>query len=277
MATTSTGNYPLTDTLSNNASTATHLAIEVIPFVPTPTATPTNTPVIASFVTSAQYAFANSPTITIPWTPSVTGVDELLCVMIATNNTDNKSVVQQVSYAGNAFTPQLQVPSRQYSEGIEFWTFSLGSYPYSGFPTGNIVITQPSYNTIINDEVTVLEYGGAAQNAFLNVNSASSLQQALQSTTTQCSLISQFQRSFIFSGYSGVKGIQTFPGGFTNLQYAHKYGTWASADHQGPTGPTTYTSAYVSLPPYNPAASVMMAEIPSFSYFTPTITPTPHP
>lgn len=247
----------------------------------TPTATQTATPVLASFVTSTQSFYANSPTITIPWTPSVSGVQELLCVMVGTNNTDNRSVITSMSYAGTSFVKQVQLASAQYSEGIELWTCSIGSYPYGGATSGNIVITQPIYNTINVDAVTVIEMKGAAQNSSLNASSIASLAQAQQSSTTSLSLTSLFQRSFIFSGYCGEKGIKTFPSGFTNLQYGHKYGSWGSVDYQGPVGPASYTASYVALPPYNPAAGVLIAEVPSYSYFTPsptpTITQTPHP
>lgn len=251
-------------------------------FTASPTPTSTNTPQIATYVTSQSYSFANSPTITIPWTPSISGVNELLVVIVSTNNTDDQSVVQGVSYAGNSFYgPFVQQPSLQYCEGIELWTFSLGSYPYSGFTSGNIVITQPSYNSIINDNVVVLEYSGAAQLATPNVSAFSSAQQAQQQTFLGLTLQPVFQNSTIIAAYSGVKGLVPYNGNqyagslWTTRKYFHKYGTFSACDDYYRAPVSLTSSLYQSLPPNNPAASVLMAEIPSFSYFTPT--PTPHP
>lgn len=277
LATTSAMNYNFVST--NNIANYVLVLNELQPAAPTPTITPTvtPTPVIATEVASNQYYFNNSPKITIAWTPSVTGLDELLCVMVGTNNNDNKSVVQSVTYAGVSFSPQVQQPSLRYSEGIELWTLSLGNYPYGGMTSGNIVITQPSYNSIINDVVTVIEYQGAGQNAALNVSFTASGAEGMQPTTTTCSLTTLLNHSAVLSGYAGIKALFSWPANSSNFQYGHKYGTWGSADGVNTIGAGVVTSSYVSLPPFNPAAGIMSAEIPSYSYFTPTATPSVTP
>lgn len=237
---------------------------------PTPTSTPT--PVLAQYVNSVSSSYANSPVIAIPYTASATGIDELLCVVIGTNNSDNASTVTAVTFGGVTLVAQLQIASKQYSEGIELWTMSLGSAPYA--ITGTVVITQPGFNSIINDNVAIMEYMGTAQNASLNIAYATSPQAAKQSTLLAVTLTTQGPLSALLSGYNGVKGLMTFPASFTNRQYYHKYNMWDSEDDFLNAPLAFYRKTYQALPPYNPAAAIFMAEIPSFSFFTPSPTPT---
>ncbi len=253
-------------------STGTPTFTRTVTATRTTTPTATQTPIVVSYVSSISSSWANSPAIAIAYTPSASGLNELLCVAIGTNNTDDSSIVSSVTFGGVSFTPIVQIPSYQYSEGIEFWALAIGSFPYS--MSGNIVITQPNFNTIINNNVTVIEFRGAGQGSGFPYALTISPQAANQSVTVTASLITAFQRSLVLSGYSGVKAVKTFPTSYTNRQYLHKYGTWGSVDTLPAPTPGAYTGQYVMYPPNNPGASVVAIEIPSYGYFTPSPTPT---
>lgn len=239
----------------------------------TPTITPTNTPVIASFVGGVSKYFSNSPNISFSYTPNSTTIDDYLLVIIGTNNTDNVSVVKSVSFGGVPMSPIVQVASLQYSEGVELWTLPLEDNPGPGI----IQITQPSTNTIINDNVQVLEYRGVNQNALLNSSFVISPQRGQQPPLITGSIVAFNSKSIIISSYSGVKSLISYPSSFVNRAYFHQYGTWFSGDELNIGGTGMWPAAYTTIPHSNPGASVLMAELPSFDFATPFPTKTPTP
>lgn len=222
-----------------------------------PTASPTYTPPAACWpylVQSITSTAANYPIVSIPFTTVPNAVDDLICVVVATNNTDNQSVLQDVYYGPLTMTAAIQVPSDLFHEGLELWDL----WQHTPSPTTqNISIIQPPYNVVNINTIAVMEYNGANYTDSLNVVAEKS---SLNSADIPVSLTAQYNNGTILAGYGGTLGVAYWPDNYTNQDYFHGFGTYESTDDQegSSSGPQSLT--YTTLAT-NPAGVAIIAEL----------------